>query len=161
MDAVARYRMYALWRTQMLGTCVLFAVLAVALIAAAIAGSGPPLAFAVLWSAGVVWTGYWFVFRIIYDLELANGELRWRTPLKRGVESLGDVTELRPFLFGSNIEVVELMDGRRLLVFVRKGFKAFTEELVAARPGLEVRLGLQARMAEKMPGWSGYKGRSD
>lgn len=161
MPAVARYRMQPFWRVQILGMFGVFAAAAVLMIVAAIAGHGPPLSFAAFWIIATLWLGYWFLFRIVYELELAAAQLRWRTPLRSGTEDLIGVIELRPSSLAFNAEVVELADGRQLLVFVRKGFKEFTDELAAARPGLEVRLGFQARLAEKLPGWSGYKRKPD
>ena len=81
----------------------------------------------------------------------------WRAPLRSGTVNLGDVLELRPDRFGSNAEVIQMADGARILVFVRKGFRAFTDELVARRPELPVRFGLQARWLKRLPGWSGFK----
>lgn len=43
------------------------------------------------------------------------------------------------------------------MVFARKGFTGFTEALVAARPDLRVRIGFRARLAERLPGRSGFR----
>jgi hypothetical protein len=154
---VTSYRMYAFYRTQIFAIFALFAVVAVVMLATTASDSGPPLPFLLLWIAIAIFNGYWFLFRIVYELELDDQILRWRTPLRRGSVALLDIAELRPFRLGSNIEIIELDDGTRLRVFVRKGFRAFADELAAQRPGLPVRLGFQARMTERMPGWSGFR----
>lgn len=156
---MVRYRMYALYRAQILAMFGLFAVIAVVFVTVAAMSNASLLVFAALWVAALSWNGYWFLLRLVYDLELDGDVVRWRTPLRSGTVPLSDVVELRPSRFGSNAEVFELADRRRLLVFVRKGFRAFADELVARRPGIPVRLGLQARLVERFPGWSGFKGR--
>ena len=156
---MVRYRMYAFYRAQILAMFGLFAVIAVGFVTAAAMSNAPLLVFAALWVATLLWNGYWFLLRLVYDLELDGDAIRWRTPLRSGTITLSDVVELRPSRFGSNAEVFELVDRARLLVFVRKGFRAFADELVARRPELPVRLGFQARLVERLPGWSGFKGR--
>lgn len=154
MSLMARYRMYTLYGRQILATFTLTVVI----LATAFSGTGgPPIAFIALWIAIAIWNGYWFLFRIAYHLEVNDQTLRWRAPFRQGTVSLLDISELRPSRFGSNIELFELASGTRSLVFVRKGFRAFADELVELRPGLPVRLGLQARLFERMPGWTGFR----
>lgn len=160
MVVMARYRMYAWYRFQLLAMFVIFGAVGVGILVAAASGHGP-VAFSIVWVAIAVWNGYWFLLRVVYDLELSDGTLTWRTPLRSGAVSVAELGELRPSRFGSNLEIIELVDGSRLVVFVRKGFRAFADQLVAVRPDLPVRLGWQARFAERMPGWSGFRRRNE
>lgn len=157
IEALVHYRMYSLYRVQILATFALATIIAVGLAIAAAMTSPPVLVFVALWVAALLWNGYWFLLRIVYDLVLDGDVLRWRTPVRSGTVKLSDVVELRPSRLGSNAEVIEFADRSRLIVFVRKGFKAFADEMKARRPGLPIRLGFQARLAERLPGSSGFK----
>src|SRR5436190_1402991 len=42
------------------------------------------LAFILAWYALVTWTGYWFLFRISYRLELVGESLTWHAPFRSG-----------------------------------------------------------------------------
>jgi hypothetical protein len=126
--------MYALWRAQILAMFAVFVVAGVLMVVAIAAGSGPPVWFAAFWLAALVWNSYWFLFRIAYQLDLTERELYWRTPFRNGSIALTDLVELRPHRFGSSIEVIQLADGAKILVMVRKGFVEFMAENPTSRP---------------------------
>jgi len=138
---------------------VVFLAVAVFLVARVVGGgpNSPPLAFAILWVAGLVWIGYWWLFRIAAELDLEAETLIARSPLRTRRVAVYDVTAVRPMKLGSNGAVIEISGQRPILVMATKGFGEFVEELARLRPGLPVRLGWQARLAERLPGRSGTK----
>ena len=84
VEVMVRYRMYAFYRAQILAMFGLFAVMAVGFVTAAAMSNAPLLVFAALWVAALLWNGYWFLLRLVYDLELDGDVIRWRTPLRSG-----------------------------------------------------------------------------
>lgn len=42
------------------------------------------------------WNLYWFLWRTVGELELREGQLHFRTPLRRGVLPLSDIISLKP-----------------------------------------------------------------
>ncbi|MGH2719223.1 MAG: hypothetical protein ACRDJU_11660 [Actinomycetota bacterium] len=157
VELPACYRMYRLYRFQVLSSLAIGIVIAIGLFAGQNTGKAAPIWFVVVWVVALIWNGYWWSFRIAYSLKLDGEQLMWRAPLRTGLVSSGEVVRLRPFKGGSNIEVLEVASGSPVLVFVRKGFKDFTEALTTEHPELPVRLGLQARIAERFPGRSGFR----
>ena len=75
----AGFRMYGLYRFQVLATFAIFVIAGVGILVADIVDSKPPvpLAFLLLWIAAACWCGYWFLLRICYRIDVANGVLRW------------------------------------------------------------------------------------
>jgi hypothetical protein len=151
------YRMYPLWRVQILSMFVLFAVVGVVVLVAAVVASSGPSLFALVWVLGVIWNGYWFLFRIAYRLDLTESSLAWRTPLRSGTIALIDLVEMRPSRFGSSAEVLRSSDGSKVLVMVRKGFVDFMAEVQAAGPHVEARVGTFAKIGERLPGPRGFR----
>lgn len=156
VDHPACYRMYRLYRVQVISSLIFGVVVTVGLLRGLSTDKAAPMWFVVLWVATLFWNGYWWSFRIAYSLKLDGQLLQWRAPLRSGQVFAREVVELRPFKAGSNIEVLELSSGSSLLVFVRKGFRDFTEALAHQQPELPVRFGLQARIAERLPGRGGF-----
>ena len=148
--------MYVWWKIQMFAMFVVFAVVALALTIGALSSKGPPAAFALLWCAALVWNAYWFLWRMAFELELDGEVMRWQVPLRKGQLKVANITEVRPSKFGSSAMVMKMNDGSSLLVMVRKGLSSFTDVLQSARPDLSIRLGRYSRIAESMPGWSGF-----
>jgi hypothetical protein len=135
---------------------VCFGVVAVALVVVAPWGrsGGPAVAFTCVWIALMGWTAHWFLFRVAYELELDGDRLRWRAPLRSGEVALADLTRVST---RGNVGVIAGARHQRVMVLARKGLTGFTAALVAARPDLEVRIGLQVRLAERLPGRSGFR----
>src|SRR4051812_26839451 len=156
---VRTYRMYALWRVQILAMFAIFGVAAVALVVAALSGGNgsPPLVLSLLWSAIAVWNGYWFLWRVAYQLELDHEQLRWWAPLRRGVIPLAELQELKPFLLGSSVEVFRSSAQPDVLVFVRRGLKDFAGVIKERAPHVAIRFGIYARIAERLPGPRGFR----
>lgn len=153
------YRFPLIGRPFFLAIFAVFGVAAVAMMASVFAGGddSPPVAFALLWLAILVWNGYWWLLRIAFSVALDGDEFAWSAPLRSGRIPLRKITVIRPMRLGSNVEVIEHEDGRPVLILATKGLSGFLAELSKHRPDLEVRVGWQARLAERLPGWSGWK----
>jgi hypothetical protein len=136
---ISVYRLFRFWRLQIIGTSVLFWAIAIAMLAADAAGlNGPPWPFALLWSAACVYITLSFLLRVPYELTLADGLLAWKTPMRSGSVPVSEIRELRPYPSGPNAELIQLEDGRRLIVLMRKGFQQFLDDLSRAAPGLSL-----------------------
>jgi hypothetical protein len=137
----------------------IFGVVAIMLIAqtAAAGKNAPPVAFSVVWLFAAGWNGYWWLTRIATEITLEDRALHWSAPLSRGVVPVDELVEVRPMRLASNVQVFVCRDRRPVLVMTAKGLRAFTSELSAMRPDLPIRLGLQARILERMPGRSRFQ----
>jgi hypothetical protein len=139
----------------------MFGIVAIVLIIGTLAGgdNAPPAAFTVLWLCALAWNGYWWLFRIATELRIDGLELSWSSPLRSGRVSFGQLIEIRPMRFASNVEIFKVQGGQSIIVMATKGLRAFTDEISRRRPDLPVRLGWHARLAERLPGWSRFKRR--
>ena len=104
-------------------------------------GTGPPVAFVVLWFAAYGWNVYWWLFRIANEVGVVHGStLRWRSitrtrevPLAR-VE--GIQTPYPPFGFGLKRIVVD--GDRSPLIIANQGYRDVVAMIVQFRPDLVV-----------------------
>ena len=161
-ETTVTYRMYAHYRPlAVLGYLVLTAAGAGALIG--VLATRPTAAgtlLVVAWGMISLWNAYWLLFRIAHELQFAGGRLQWRSPLASGSLDLADLRGLRPSRLGPHVEVLDVARGRPVVVWVRKGFVPFVDELRGALPGLRVTIGSFAGLAERLPGWRGmHRGR--
>lgn len=115
--------------------------------------SGPPLWFAIAWMAILAWNFYWWVFGLVVKLRVVGDVFEWQGVVRRGSVPLSNVVRLRPSGLGSGMEIVEMADGTHILVWVRRGFRAFCDALREVRPDVEVRIGSQGRLADGWPAW--------
>jgi hypothetical protein len=114
--------------------------------------------FALALVVALPWSGYWWLFRVAFELEMNNDRLSWKTPLRTGTVSVDEIERVRPMWFGTNVEVVEFRGRRPLFVLVSPGFRSFTHALQRRRPGLPVRFGWQATVIDKVSwGYDGYE----
>ncbi len=136
-----------------------FAVAAIVLVGTTVQGGpdAPPAGFVVLWLGVLAWNAYWWLFRIVSELRLDGDYLWWSTPLRSGHIPLRDLVEIRPQRFATNVEVFKIRGAPSVVVLATKGLQEFTAEIAARRPDLPIRFGWQARLAERMPGWSRLK----
>jgi hypothetical protein len=79
----ASYRIYRLYRVQMLVSFAIFGA-TVPLVVAVGDRDGPTLLFLLVWIAVLGWNAYWFLLRLCYRLDLQDGILHWRAPLRSG-----------------------------------------------------------------------------
>ncbi len=110
-----------------------------------------------LWLAIAGWNAYWFLMRFAYAVEVEDGVLRWRAPLRSGTVPVAGLRRLRPSWLFSNIEVLEIEGGPALLVWAVRGFGRFASALGAQRPGLPVSHSVQGRLAEHLPVRSSFR----
>ena len=140
MQATFGWRLPRWYRLQVMGTFGVAVAVGIVVLAA-----GPSSAsFAVLWAAAVCWNGYWFLLRIVYQLEVADGVLRWRAPLRAGHVPIGEVVAIRPSrIYG---HVVTTRRGTILVAFASAGFEEFAAALQATQPMVSVRVGGLTRL---------------
>jgi hypothetical protein len=110
-----------------------------------------------LWLAIAGWNVYWFLLRFVYAVDVEEGVLTWRAPLRSGTVSIARLRRVRPSWIFSNIEVLETERGTSLLVWAVKGFGRFMGAVVDQRPDLPVHLSLQGRLAEHLPVRSSFR----
>ena len=155
------YRMYGPWRLQIIGTSVLFWLIAIAMLAADAAGlNGPPWPFAIIWSAVCVYVTQGFLLRVAYELRIEDHVFVWKTPLRSGSVPVSQIREVRPYPTGRNGELIQLEDGRRIIVLMRRGFQDFLNDLSQAAPGLPITVSpFFSKLTERWPfqGRGGYE----
>jgi len=110
-----------------------------------------------IWAAVICWNVYWFLLRFAYAVDVEEGTLRWRAPLRSGSLSISELRRVRPSRIFSNIEILETGDGARLPVWAVKGFGRLMGAVVSERPDLPVLLSLQGRWAERVPVRSSFR----
>jgi hypothetical protein len=142
MQATFGWRLPWLYRLQVMGTVGVLAVVGVVMPAAGAA----PAWFAVLWVAALCWNGYWFLLRIVHQLEVAAGVLRWRAPLRAGQIPIGEVVAIQPSRVAMMGHVVTTRRGTIWVTFATPGFAEFAAALQAAQPVMSVRVGRLARV---------------
>lgn len=109
------------------------------------------------WLAIAGWNVYWFLLRFAYAVELEDGTLSWRAPLRSGTVPVAELHRVRPSWIFSNIEVLETERGTPALMWAVKGFDQFISAVTGQRPGLQVRVSLQTRIAERLPVRSSFR----
>jgi hypothetical protein len=142
MQATFGWRLPWWYRLQVMGTVGVMAVAGVVLLATGAA----PAWVAVGWVAVLGWNGYWFLLRIVYQLEVAGGVLGWRAPLRAGQVPIGEVVAIRPSRVAMLGHVVTTRRGTIWVTFATPGFAEFAAALQAAQPMLSVRVGRLAQV---------------
>lgn len=155
---VSVYRLWRGWPAGVIAGTFLFATSAALLLWVTVTGrQSPGWVFTCFWIAAAALIGHSFVWRVAYELQIRDGVLFWRTPVRSGSIHVADVRKLYPHFWGSSIEVFEFADGKRLWVMTAKGLQEFTADLAVEVPGLPVRLGRFAEIAERRQVHSMYK----
>lgn len=151
-----RYRMYGWWKALVVTVAIGFTLIAVALVAGS-SGSSGTIAFLVVWVLGAVFSFYQVTGRVGVSVTLTGDTLEWGAlwSVSKRV-SLADLSKIRPSRAGSSIEVIELVDGSTLSVWVRKGFADLAAELATRRPGLPIKLGSYSHMCERLQTRTGF-----
>lgn len=115
---------------------------------------------AVLWLAIAAWNAYWFLLRFAHAVDVEDGVLRWRAPLRSGTVDMADLRRVRPSWIFSNIEVMETAGGAPVLVWAVKGFRQLITAASTEHP-VPCQLSLQARLADRLPVRSSFRGLDD
>jgi hypothetical protein len=144
MQPTFGWRLPSVYRFQVLLTLVL-AVVSIPLLTT---GTFPaPAGFVLGWIAILGWNGYWFLLRIVYQLEVRGGVLWWRAPLRSGQVPITEVVAVRPSRVAVTGHVVTTRRGTILVTFATPGFAEFAAALQAVQPTVSVRVGLLAQPA--------------
>lgn len=156
------YRMYSLWRFQLLSMSVIFGMIAISLLGSAARGGEPGWPFAIFWSATAAFVVPAFLLKVSCELRLEEGAIfRWKTSLRSGSLPVASIRDVRPFfLLGPLSEVIQFEDGHRIIVMLRKGFIPFLNDLSRADPSLSIDVSQSwSRLAERWPfaGRGGYE----
>ena len=112
---------------------------------------------ALLWLAIAAWNAYWFLLRFAHVVDIEDGRLSWRAPLRSGTLEAADLRRVRPSWIFSNIQVMETAAGSPVLVWAVKGFSELIGAVSTQRP-LPCQLSPQARLAARMPVRSSFRG---
>jgi hypothetical protein len=145
MQPTFGWRLPSFYRFQVVGTLGVFAVVGMLLLTTSTFPA--PAGFALLWIAIVCWNGYWFLLRIVYQLEVAGGVLWWRAPLRSGQVPITEVVAVRPSRVAVTGHVVATRRGTILVAFATPGFAEFAAALRAVQPTVSVRVGRLAQPA--------------
>lgn len=135
-DVVYRPMRSAHWMLPAL--FAVFGAAAVGLVVATARGDGPPVLFAVLWLAAYAWNAYWWLWRTCVEIRVDGPSLSWATPLRRGSLPVADVVRIRASRVSRQVALIELREGRPLLVPVRFGFGELEREVLARAPAAVV-----------------------
>ena len=100
-----------------------------------------------MWIAMVCWSGYCYLLRTVYQLEVHRGMLWWRTPLRSGRVPITEVVAIRPSCVGMMGHVVTSRQGTIWVTLASPGFAEFAAALQAVQPTLSVRVGRLARVS--------------
>ena len=149
----ASFRMRGLYRFQIRAMFAIFSLVGVGFLVADFVEAKPPVpvAFVLLWIAALCWLGYWFLLRICYRIDVADGVLRWATPLRSGVMPVSELRGARPMFqrinINNNLSLIEGIDrakGRPLLIYGtlsnRDDVISFLDDLRALIPDAPVRM---------------------
>jgi hypothetical protein len=151
------FRTYAAFPGQIIGTLAVVTVVACLLVWITATGrTGPGWAFTALWIAGLLWVGYWWLWRVAVRLELTDRTLEWRTEIRSGSIPIADIQAVRPSRMGPNLAVFDVSDGQPLMAITAKGFQAFLDDLAQQAPGLPISTSRMSSVRERWPGRGGY-----
>ena len=97
-----------------------------------------------LWLGALAWNGYWFLFRMAYEIGITEGgQLHWRTVLSAHEVPLGHIENVKsPFGWFSRGQLrINVRDHTSPVLMTAPGFTQVAEALVRARPDLSITTG--------------------
>ena len=113
-------------------------------------------AFFVLWLIVMPYALYQNLYQIAYELQCSDNLLTWRSPLRTGTVPVSELRRI--YSRRGSLGVVEAADGRRIQIYLRKGFSTFVSRLAQRSPSIDVSLGWYARLIERLPGRTAFRG---
>ena len=129
---------------------VILAMLALFDLVALIAG-GSPWLFNLLFTVGLLYGGYWFLWLLVSELSLSGETITWRTPMRSGEVRTIDIRRVRPGSgLSQNMEVIEMDNGEYLRVMGGPGFKRFCDLLQTRHSDLPIQLSAQTRLMTRI-----------
>jgi hypothetical protein len=111
-------------------------------------------AFFVLWIIVIFYGLHKNLYQVAYDLQCTDDVVTWRSPLRTGTVRVSELSRI--FSRWGSVGVLEAADGRRIQIYVRKGFIAFASGLAERNPNLEVNLSSYTRLIDRFPGQSAF-----
>ena len=144
--------MRGIYRFQVSATFAIFVLVVVGFLVADIVEAKPPVpvVFVLLYISALCWLGYWFLLRICYRIDVANGVLHWATPLRSGRVPVSELRGARPMFQWINvnslalIEGIDRAEGRPLLIYgtlsSRDDVISFLDDLRTIIPDAPVRM---------------------
>ncbi len=142
MQPAFGWRLPSFYRFQVLLTLGVFAMVGILLATRLFPA---PAWFVLLWMAVFGWNGYWFLLRIVYQLEVRGGVLWWWAPLRSGQVPIAEVVAVRPSRVAVTGHVVATRRGTIWVTFATPGFAEFAAALQAVQPTVSVRVGRLAQ----------------
>ena len=127
----------------------LFAIVATVMTASSLTTGSPPIGFVAGWVAILAGNGYWFLFRIGYQLDVDGATVTWRAPLRRRSVPLSDIEGNGAIWFGFPRLRVRL--GRSLLIAGGPGWVDFLAALATVCPTADIAPTTTDRLAARWP----------
>jgi hypothetical protein len=116
-----------------------------------IVGGGSPWLFNLLFTVGVLFGGYWFLWLVVSELYLSGETIKWRSPMRSGEVRTIDIRRIRPGSgLSQNMEIIEMDDGEYLRVMGSSRFASFCDVLQVMRPDLSIQPSLQTRLMSRL-----------
>jgi hypothetical protein len=136
--------------TQLVLLFLLFTLMGCGMVWLAATGrSGPGWAFTALWFAALLSNAYWWLWRVGMSLEIADGNLVWRTMLRSGSRPIVDIASVRPSRLRLVVMIFEFADGHRVLAMTGAGFRSFLDDLAQRAPGVPIQNNWTMRRLER------------
>lgn len=127
----------------MISVIAILCLFAIAIVHELLSTGDPILAaFLILWLAALAWNGYWFLFRVTYEIGVAEGTtLRWRTVATAHEAPLASVRNVRsPYgPFSGGLLRINIDGHLSPLLMTSPGFEGVVEMIGGLRPDLSIR----------------------
>jgi len=108
--------------------------------------------FIALWVGALVWTAYWFLFRVAYEVAVVDGStLRWHTMMTSHEAPLGRIKAVdTPFgPFGTGLRRIRLEGQRSPLLMGLPGVGEIFAMILANRPDVPINTSWYDRAYER------------
>lgn len=104
-----------------------------------VASGGSYFYFNLVFTVGLLYASYVFLWILAGELSLSGGWIFWRTPIRSGRVRTADVRRIRPANgFSHGLLTIEMDDGESIKVMCGSHFRAFYGALQMSRPDLSV-----------------------
>ena len=133
------------FRPIAIGAMGVLCLVAIAIVRELLSTRDPILVvFILLWLGALAWNGYWFLFRMAYEIGITEGgQLHWRTVLSAHEVPLGHIENVKsPFGWFSRGQLrINVRDHTSPVLMTAPGFTQVAEALVRAKPDLSITTG--------------------
>lgn len=128
--------------------------MAVAVVVTSLGDPGTPGWFTAGFPVVLVGGAGLLLVRAAVELTIVGDSILVVTPIGRRLVPIDRLARVRPARGLANVVVIEVVGDRAIVVAGVKGIRRFLDEVARRHPGLPVQLGLQTRIAERLPGRS-------